>query len=39
MTEAPGARARRNTIGDALRRAASRFRDQEALRYGDRRWS
>lgn len=39
MTEALGARARRNTIGDALRRAASRFRDQEALRYGDRRWS
>ena len=39
MTETPGARARRNTIGDALRRAASRFRDQEALSYGDRRWS
>jgi fatty-acyl-CoA synthase len=39
MTDSPGARARRNTIGDALRRAASRFRDQEALRYGDRRWS
>jgi len=39
MTEPSGARARRNTIGDALRRAASRFRDQEALRYGDRRWS
>ncbi|HEV2673830.1 MAG TPA: acyl-CoA synthetase [Aliidongia sp.] len=34
-----GARARRNTIGDGLRRAAARFRDQEALRYGDRRWS
>ena len=38
MTEASGARARRNTIGDGLRRAASRFRDQEALCYGDRRW-
>ena len=36
---ASGARARRNTIGDGLRRAAARFRDQEALRYGDRRWS
>jgi fatty-acyl-CoA synthase len=37
--EPSGARARRNTIGDALRRAASRFRDQEVLRYGDRRWT
>ena len=37
--EVSGARARRNTIGDGLRRAASRFRDQEALRFGDRRWS
>jgi fatty-acyl-CoA synthase len=39
LVEPPGARARRNTIGDALRRAASRFRDQEALRYGDRCWT
>ena len=37
--EVSGARARRNTIGDGLRRAASRFRDQEALRFDDRRWS
>jgi len=37
--EPSGARARRNTIGDALRRAASRFREQEALRYGERRWT
>jgi fatty-acyl-CoA synthase len=39
MTETAGTRARRNTIGDALRRAASRFRDQDALRFGDRCWS
>ena len=39
MTDEAGARARRNTIGDALRRAARRFRDQEALRYGERTWS
>ena len=38
MTEI-GARARRNTIGDALRRAASRFRDRLALRFADREWS
>ena len=30
-----GARARRNTIGDALRRAGARFRDRPALRFGD----
>jgi fatty-acyl-CoA synthase len=34
-----GARARRNTIGDALRRAASRFGDRQALRFADRTWS
>ncbi|MBK1656734.1 fatty acyl-CoA synthetase [Paracraurococcus ruber] len=33
-----GARARRNTIGDALRRAGARFRDRPALRFGDRGW-
>src|SRR5262249_6643269 len=35
----PGARARRDTIGDALRRAAARFDDRPALAYGDRQWS
>jgi fatty-acyl-CoA synthase len=34
-----GARARRNTIGDAMRRAGSRFRDRPALRFGERLWS
>jgi fatty-acyl-CoA synthase len=34
-----GARARRNTIGDAMRRAGSRFRDRPALRFGDNLWS
>ncbi len=34
----PGARARRDTIGDALHRAAVRFADQPALAYGDRLW-
>lgn len=33
------ARAIRNTIGDAVRRAAHRFRDREALRFGPRAWS
>ena len=33
------ARARRNTIGDALRRAAARFGDRPALRFGARDWS
>ncbi|RYJ02951.1 MAG: acyl-CoA synthetase, partial [Acetobacteraceae bacterium] len=33
------ARARRNTIGDALRRAAARFGDRPALRFGVRDWS
>ncbi|MBX6746731.1 MAG: AMP-binding protein, partial [Acetobacteraceae bacterium] len=33
------ARATRSTIGDALRRAAGRFRDRTALRFGGRRWS
>jgi fatty-acyl-CoA synthase len=34
-----GARARRNTIGDAMRRAGSRFRDRPTLRFGDNLWS
>ncbi|TCZ55013.1 fatty acyl-CoA synthetase [Roseicella aquatilis] len=34
-----GARARRNTIGDAVRRAGARFRDRQALRFGERAWS
>jgi fatty-acyl-CoA synthase len=38
MTET-GARARRNTIGDALGRAAARFRGRQALRFADRAWS
>lgn len=33
------ARARRNTVGDALHRAARRERDRVALIFGDRRWS
>ncbi|MDB5371527.1 MAG: acyl-CoA synthetase [Belnapia sp.] len=33
------ARARRNTIGDALRRAAARFGDRPALRFAGRGWS
>jgi fatty-acyl-CoA synthase len=32
-------RACRDTIGDALRRAARRFRDRTALTFGPRRWS
>jgi len=32
-------RARRNTVGDALRRAARVHRDSSALIFGDRRWS
>jgi fatty-acyl-CoA synthase len=35
----PIARATRDTVGDALRRAARRFRDRTALRFGPRRWS
>jgi fatty-acyl-CoA synthase len=31
--------ARRNTVGDALRRAARVFRDKEALVFADRSWS
>ena len=38
MTET-GQRARRNTIGDALRRSAGRFHDRPALRFADRDWS
>ncbi len=33
------ARAGRNTLSDAIRRAAARFRDREALVFGDRTWS
>lgn len=33
------ARARRNTVGDALHRAARRERDRVALIFGERRWS
>ncbi len=32
-------RARRDTISDALRRAARRYRDRNALSFADRRWS
>lgn len=32
-------RAARNTIGDAVARAAARFRDRTALRFGDRAWT
>jgi len=40
MAEADSAaRARRNTIGDALRRAGARFRERQALRFGSRDWS
>lgn len=34
-----GTRARRNTIGDAMRRAGARFRDRPALRFGARDWT
>jgi fatty-acyl-CoA synthase len=33
------ARARRDTISDALRRTARRYRDRTALTFGERRWS
>ncbi len=40
MDDAAAARrARRNTIGDAISRAADRFRDRIALRFGDQVWS
>jgi fatty-acyl-CoA synthase len=32
-------RARRNTIGDAVRRAGAKHRDRLALLYGERRWT
>ncbi len=32
-------RARRNTIGDAVERAAAKFRDRPALHFGGRTWS
>jgi fatty-acyl-CoA synthase len=35
----PIARATRDTVGDALRRAARRFRGRTALRFGSRSWS
>ena len=35
---APGERTRRNTIGDALHRAAARFGERPALAFGDRSW-
>jgi fatty-acyl-CoA synthase len=34
-----GAQMRRNTIGDALRRAGARFRDRTALIFGERQWT
>jgi fatty-acyl-CoA synthase len=37
--EAEARRARRNTIGDALRRSARRFRDRPAIAFGGRDWS
>ncbi|MEJ0070414.1 MAG: fatty acyl-CoA synthetase [Pseudomonadota bacterium] len=37
MTQ-PGARIRRNTIGDALHRVAARFGARPALAFGDRTW-
>ena len=37
--DAMARRAARNTIGDALARAADRFRDRTALRFEDRAWS
>jgi len=37
--DAIGARARRNTIGDAIRRAGARFLERPALRFGARDWS
>jgi fatty-acyl-CoA synthase len=33
------ARARRNTIGDAVRRSAARGPEKVALIFGERRWS
>ncbi len=39
MDDAAARRARRNTVGDAISRAAARFRDRIALRFGDRAWS
>ena len=39
MTEAEMSRATRNTVGDALRRSADRFRDKTALSFADRDWT
>ena len=33
------ARAGRNTLSDGIRRAAARFRDRQALVFGDRTWT
>ena len=37
--EQPSRRARRDTVGDAVGRAADRFRDRTALRFAERAWS
>jgi fatty-acyl-CoA synthase len=39
MADVEIARSTRNTIGDALRRSAERFRDKTALTFGDRSWT
>ena len=39
MTNDAVARAGRNTLSDAIYRAAARFRDRQALIFGDRIWS
>jgi fatty-acyl-CoA synthase len=39
MATGPAARARRNTIGDALARAGARFGGRTALHFGDRVWT
>lgn len=39
MDEAEIARAARNTVGDALRRSADRFRHKTALTFADRSWT
>lgn len=39
MLKAEIARSTRNTIGDALRRSAERFRGKTALAFADRSWT
>jgi fatty-acyl-CoA synthase len=39
MISAAIGRAGRNTLSDAIRRAAARFRDREALVFAGRTWS